>query len=279
MNEATGPAPGTILGKIIGLWRYPVKSMGGEVLASVEAAEGGFAGDRAFGVVDMATGLLLSAKRVPQLLHASARYRTDGEVLLVLPGDNGGTVVSSDDPLVNEALGDWLQRSVYLDRPSAGQQARIEIEINLDDPTDIHEFRTRPGLFFDGSVLHLLTTASIAAATKEYPAGPWIPERFRPNVLIETSAVGWVEDGWVEDGWVEDAWVGHQLDVSGMRVDVHKRCDRCVLTTRAVAGTPADKEILRTLARSHGGDLGVKAHVLGVGRVLVGDEVRIAADT
>lgn len=254
-------APGTIVGRIIGLWRYPVKSMRGEVLANVEAGEGGFVGDRAFGVVDVATGHLLSAKRVPELLRAHAMFRNDGEATIVLPD---GRVIGSDDPEVDERLSAWLGRGVFLDRPTAGQRGRIEIETDLDDPSVVREFQTRPGLFFDSVVMHLVTDASLRAAAAFHPAGPWVAERFRPNVLVE-SVVG--------EGFIEDSWVGSALDVSGMRVDVQKRCQRCVLVTRAVGATPTDKDVLRTLAREHGGDLGVNAHVSGAGRVLVGDDL------
>lgn len=258
-------AAGDRIGRVVALWRYPVKSMAGEVMASVEAGESGFVGDRAFGVVDVATGHLLSAKRVPALLFAQATYSDDGEVTIALPD---GQFLRSDDADVNDMLSAWLGRDVFLDRPSTGQRARVEIELDLEDPTNVFEFTTQPGLFFDSSVMHLLSDASLAAARALHPTGPWIAERFRPNVLIE-SALG------AEAGFVDDGWVGSSLDVSGMRVEVVKRCDRCVLTTRPVAGTPADKEILRTLARHHGGDLGVKANVTGVGRVVVGDEVRV----
>ena len=257
--------PGDPIGRVIGLWRYPVKSMAGEVLASVEAGGLGFIGDRAFGVIDVETGHLLSAKRVPALLGARAMYSDDGEVTIALPD---GRFLRSDDPHVNDLLSAWLARAVFLDRPSSGQRSKVEIEIDLDDPSQVFEFTTRPGLFFDGAVQHLLSDASMAAARSLHPDGAWIVERFRPNVLIE-SALG------ADAGFVDDDWVGHTLDVSGMQVEVAKRCDRCVLTTRAVAGTQADKEILRTLTRHHGGDLGVKGQVLSVGRVVVGDEVRV----
>lgn len=271
-----GPLPSTfmpiepeeVVGRVIGLWRYPVKSMAGEVLASVEAGEMGFVGDRTFGVVDVGTGHLLSAKRVPELLQARAMHGDDGEVTIGLPT---GQFVRSDDAEVNDVLSAWLEREVFLDRPSSGQRAKIEIEVDLDDPSKVFEFTTRPGLFFDGAVMHLLSDASLGAARALHPDGAWIPERFRPNVLIESS-LG------TDAGFVDDEWVDMTLDVSGMRVEVAKRCDRCVLTTRPVAGTPADKEILRTLARHHGGDLGVKGQVTGVGRVLVGDEVRVSAN-
>src|SRR6185295_9482134 len=40
------PTNGRQVGRVVGLWRYPVKSMGGEVLAEADVSWHGFAGDR-----------------------------------------------------------------------------------------------------------------------------------------------------------------------------------------------------------------------------------------
>ena len=48
MSEARGVRPA---GRVVGLWRYPVKSMGGEELAEVEVSWHGFAGDRRWAFV------------------------------------------------------------------------------------------------------------------------------------------------------------------------------------------------------------------------------------
>ncbi len=37
---------GTSVGRVVGLWRYPVKSMAGEALKEAEVSWHGFAGDR-----------------------------------------------------------------------------------------------------------------------------------------------------------------------------------------------------------------------------------------
>src|SRR5689334_25305500 len=37
---------GSLVGRVVGLWRYPVKSMGSEELAEAEVSWHGFAGDR-----------------------------------------------------------------------------------------------------------------------------------------------------------------------------------------------------------------------------------------
>ena len=43
-------------GSVVGLWRYPVKSMMGEELNAAEVTERGLVGDRRFAVVDASTG-------------------------------------------------------------------------------------------------------------------------------------------------------------------------------------------------------------------------------
>lgn len=65
------------LGSIAALWRFPVKSMGGEQLHNVEITERGVVGDRAYGLVDKDTGRVASAKSVklfPNLLDCKAAY-------------------------------------------------------------------------------------------------------------------------------------------------------------------------------------------------------------
>ena len=49
-------------GSVVGLWRYPVKSMMGEELNAAEVTARGLVGDRAFAVVDPATGKVAGAK-------------------------------------------------------------------------------------------------------------------------------------------------------------------------------------------------------------------------
>src|SRR2546428_11135367 len=50
------------VGSVVGLWRYPVKSMMGEELNAAEVTERGLVGDRQFAVVAAATGKAAGAK-------------------------------------------------------------------------------------------------------------------------------------------------------------------------------------------------------------------------
>jgi uncharacterized protein len=268
-----------VVGRIVGLFRYPVKSMRGEALVEVAATESGVAGDRSFGVIDSQTGRLLSAKTVPKLLSARSTLRLDGEVTIELPGASVGapTILVSNESNVNEALSNWLDRSVQLLRPAIDQVADIDIEVDMSDhgksDSEVFTFQSRRGMFFDSTPLHLLTTASLNEMKDAYPDGNWAVDRFRPNMLIEV-----ISDDRSALGFVEDAWVGGSLGIGTAVIQAVKRCDRCVLTTRAVADAPVDRNILRTLHAVHNGDLGVKATVGTNGTLKVGDVVRLISN-
>ena len=49
-------------GSVVGLWRYPVKSMLGEELNATEVTDRGLVGDRRFAVIDPSTGKVAGAK-------------------------------------------------------------------------------------------------------------------------------------------------------------------------------------------------------------------------
>ena len=117
-----------VVGRVVGLFRYPVKSMLGETLTVVDARSSGFVGDRAFGLIDVWSSRLLSAKTVPALLLASAMF-ADGEVTMTLPTG----IVSSADPNVDDTLSTWLDRDVRLARPTEGVASTIDIEVDLTE--------------------------------------------------------------------------------------------------------------------------------------------------
>ncbi|HEX8769156.1 MAG TPA: MOSC N-terminal beta barrel domain-containing protein, partial [Acidimicrobiales bacterium] len=71
--------------KVLQLWRYPVKSMAGERLGESAVDELGLRGDRRWGLVDLDTGKVLTAKREGRLLFARARLVADDQVEVELP--------------------------------------------------------------------------------------------------------------------------------------------------------------------------------------------------
>ncbi len=97
------------------LWRYPVKSLGGEQLDRCMVVETGLEGDRRWGIVDCETGRVLTARREPGLLFAAARLLSPEEVEITLPDGRTTTEAS--------ALSEWLQKTVRLER--AGESGGI----------------------------------------------------------------------------------------------------------------------------------------------------------
>ncbi len=66
------------VGVVKEIWRYPVKSMGGERLdrCAIETVSG-IRGDRGWAVWDEEAGEIRGAKKIPALLECTARYREE----------------------------------------------------------------------------------------------------------------------------------------------------------------------------------------------------------
>jgi len=216
-----------------------VKSLQGELLTDTEVGRHGLAGDRMYGVRDGLTGRVMSAKREPRLLEASARY-ADGAVLVTLPG---GPTYAVEDPALDVGMTEWLGRPVML---LAATLARPS-----GDP------------FMDDYPVHLITDASLRTMAGQHPQGDWSQRRFRANVVVEVAGAGLVEDEWVE----------HVLALGDVRLAVCERTVRCVMTSAAQPGLPADPAILATTAVLTNKRLGIYADVRTAGGMSVGDVV------
>ena len=64
------------------LWRYPVKSLGGERLARANVQSDGIAGDRRVIVVDERSGRIVTSRTKPRLLSLRGTLGSDGEPLV-----------------------------------------------------------------------------------------------------------------------------------------------------------------------------------------------------
>ena len=150
------------------LWRYPVKSLQGERLATAMLTADGIDGDRRWAIFDLDTGLGLTARRVPQLLFASATLTRDGHARIALPD---GSIASGDD-----ALSDWLGRRVALRSAGRNGGSRYEnvVDFEHEDASAWETFAGAAGPFHDsdGARVSLLSTATI---------GECNPRRFDPT--------------------------------------------------------------------------------------------------
>jgi uncharacterized protein YcbX len=272
------------LGSIVSLWRYPVKSMLGEELNAADVTKGGLVADRAYALIDRSDGKVASAKnprKWPQLFDFRAALadllpdvpKTRSQpppVRITLPD---GTVINSDQPDVNQILSNVLKRDVTLNsaspdpRTATAEEYWPDIE-GLDHRDTVTDFGLPDGTFFDAAVVHLLTTATLDRLHALYPQGCFEARRFRPNMVIATTAG--------ESDFVEDAWIGKTLAIGdAIRLSITAPCFRCVMTTLAQGDLPQDAGILRTPAQHHKAAVGVYAAVLQGGKVRRGDSVKL----
>lgn len=230
--------------RVAEIWRYPVKSMGGERVAVGDVTPDGIHGDRAWGVLDPATGLVLTARREPSLLFLSAVHRPGGRPTITC---DDGTELPDDD-----ALSRWMGRPVRLQRAADGP-GTFENPMSVDDATgeetDWFQWQSSGRTFHDGrSTISFVSRASL---------GEWDARRFRANLVLD-------------DGSGEDELSG-DLPVGTAVLTVRKPIDRCVMVTRAQPGLPKDLSVLKRVIAERGNRLAVGAVVATPGRIAEGD--------
>jgi uncharacterized protein YcbX len=87
--------------------------------------------------------------------------------------------------------------------------------------------------------------------TRQQPAGQFVTQRFRPNIVLETQG----------EGFLENAWVGATVRLGAeASVNVMMPTMRCVMTTLAQGDLPEDRKVLQA-ATEHN-----RVEITGLGR-------------
>lgn len=234
---------GRRVGRVVGLWRYPVKSMGAEELAEVEVSWHGLAGDRRWAFIR--SGVVQSG--VPWLTLRERGDMSHYRPSFVEPArpDKSPTVVRTPSGVIFDVAD-----------PALGAEL-----CPCGAPQVIKQDRG----IFDTFPLSLITTQTIVRLG-EMVGAPLDVQRFRPNILVEAAD---------EAPFAEDGWVGCVLRIGGMRMRVDKRDGRCVVITIDPVTTERNPAILRAVARDRQGCLGVYGSTVEPGRVAVNDPVLI----
>lgn len=270
--------PGAVIGSVISLWRYPVKSMLGEELNAADVTERGLLGDRTFALIEPATGKVASAKnprKWGKLFDCRAAFvepPRPGQPLpplrITLP--DGGSF-SSQQADVGQVLSRVLGREVVLSNPAPATPHLEEYWPDIDGLAHrdvVTDEPMPPETFFDLAAIHLLSTATIDRLRELYPAGRFEARRFRPNIVMSPVSS--------ETGFQEDAWVGRTVAIGDeVRLGITSPCPRCVMTTLPQGDLPRDPGILRAAAQHNGANVGVYAAVLRGGTVHRGDAMRL----
>lgn len=234
---------GRAVGRVVGLWRYPVKSMAAEPLDEVDVSWHGFSGDRRWafvrdGVVQSGFPWLTLRER-GDMGHYRPSFVNSAEP------DKSPTIVRTPSGVVHDVTDPTLATELW--------------------PRGARVIKQDRGVF-DTFPLSLITTQTIARLG-ETTGAPLDVQRFRPNILVEATT---------PSAFPEDEWVGCVLRIGGMRMRVDKRDGRCAVITIDPATTERDPSILRAVARDRQGCLGVYGSTVQPGRVALNDLVFIS---
>jgi uncharacterized protein YcbX len=231
------------------IWRYPIKSVGGERVAVATVTDLGVLGDRAWGIFDVDTGTVLTARRTPELLFASAAL-TGADVALTLPD---GTVVNSAEDTCNEQLSTWLGRPVEL-RAAGAEGGTYEVPLDFENDENWVSWQGPGGAWHDSK-------ASRISLVSRDTMRDWDQRRFRANVIL--------------DGSGEDDLIGINVNLGTTELNIKKAIDRCVIVTRPQPGLERDLDVLRTINAERATNLSIGALVVTEGTISEGDAITL----
>ncbi|HZA88268.1 MAG TPA: MOSC N-terminal beta barrel domain-containing protein [Acidimicrobiales bacterium] len=289
----------SVVGRVAEIWRYPVKSMGGERLAQSAIAARGVHADRMWAVRDVELDTFTTGRRWPVLLQCSARFVQDpagrsagpGDVLEVIVIFPDGSEVSSSDPAISDRLSELVGKPARLESlPGLSEKRRYRTRLQatkadmrrqlaIPDGEPLPDFSMFPvrklaqlaryatpvGALYDAYPVQLLTRASLRAMAERSPGSQFDVRRFRPNVLIDRDGAELAEFG----------WCGRRLRSPNVTFDVEIPDLRCSIPTRQQGDLPADADVLRTINAHADHCLGVYANVATAGALAEGDPLEL----
>lgn len=284
--------------RVAALYRYPIKSLGGETVDHLEVTSVGAAGDRNWAVVDVERRCIRTAKQWPQLLQLRAVFLDqpvpdayDDGVSAVEVSSPDGTARRSFDPDVDDWLSSQLGRLAHLSRrrPASDRahyrlaRARtredIASELDLLEDEVLPDFGesedelmmtlrnsvTPPGTYVDAYPLHLISRTSLDTLAAQSGVDCSVP-RFRPNVLLEVSNAGEKP---------EQEWIGQRLRINDLVLAIRSPTYRCSMPSRGqpLLGISPEPAMTRALVQHAGRLLGINALVVCPGTIRTGDRV------
>lgn len=230
---------GRPVGRVVGLWRYPVKSMAAEPLDAVDVSWSGLAGDRRWAFIrpglERSGFPWLTIRELPELRHHVPFF------------------TEPDRPNTSTTM---------VRTPAARELEVTDPELASALGAGVRVIKQDVGVF-DTMPLSLITTQTVAALAEQVGVA-LEPQRFRPNLLVDAGG---------DEPFPEDAWVGSILQVGGFRMRVDKRDQRCVMVNVDPVTDVRNAAILRAIAQERQTCLGVYGSTVEPGRVVVGDGV------
>src|SRR5260370_27748089 len=228
------------IGQVEAIFRYPVKSMGGEPLEAANLGWHGLDGDRrlAFRRIDNRSGFpWLSASLLPELLLFAPQRREDGA-----QGDLPTHIRTPDGA----------------EMPVFGEALATEVGRRYGAPVQMMQLKH--GIFDEASisVIAMDTVCEIGRLAGRSPD----VRRFRPNVVVRLLRSG---------PFQEDEWVGGVLSFGeggdAPAITVTMRDVRCSMVNLDPDSASPAPEVLKAVVRVHQNTAGIYGAVTRIGRV------------
>ena len=241
-----------IIGHVESLWRYPVKSMRGEEVQQAFVGFAGVYGDRLYAIHD--GGALkgfpyLTGREQERMLLYKPRFR-DGKQTLLPPNLSEAEILG---PGLTPMYGSQHDMALEIETPA-------KRSFPIDDPGLLSELSE--GL--DDN--HALTLVRSDRALTDC----------RPISIFSLQTMQQIgrEAGLTLAPFAENGLVGRRLHVGTKTILAVIAPDpRCKMITLDPETGEAKPEVLRVVARRHGGNAGLYGAVLTEGVVRTGDEI------
>lgn len=234
------------VGEVEALFRYPVKSMGGERLDAADLGWHGLDGDRrlAFRRGDDRGGFpWLSASKLPDLILFSPLRR---------------------GPAAEGSLPTHVRTPEGEEMDLFGQELATEVGRRHGSPVQMMHLSR--GIFDEASV-SVITSATIGEIGRLSVQRP-DARRFRPNIVVASlRSVPFEEDEWV--GGVLSFGEGDEAPAIGITM----RDERCSMVNLDPDSARPTAEVLRTIVRVRDNKAGIYATVTRRGRLAVGQPI------
>ena len=228
--------------QVVLVTRYPVKSMGGETLSTVEVGRDGLLADREYAVYG-ADGKLASGK------HTRRFRRMDPVFELAAVKLGSDTVVRSADG-----------REVLVGQPDAD----AVLSEHFGEPVTLR--RETDVMHQDQAQLSIVGSATLAELGRHEGDGrPLDPRHLRANIVVRT-----------DQPYAEESWIGREVAIGTVRVHVAEPIERCRMVGVAQVGLAARGGMLKAISDHHDLNAGLYASILHPGTISVGDPVTLA---
>lgn len=232
------------IGRIEGIFRYPVKSMRGEPLDAATLGWHGLEGDRrlAFRRLDDRGGFpWLTASKLPSLILFTPQRRGDGETL--------PTHVLTPE-------GEEM--------PSFGEALAADVARRYGAPVQMMQLKHG---IFDDATLSVITSDTVREIGRLAGRSADI-RRFRPNIVVRSTRARPFE---------EDEWLGGVLRFGeaddAPAVAVTTRDVRCAMVNFDPDGGSPAPEMLKAVVRANQNNAGIYGTVTRTGRLAVGQPI------